>query len=142
MDCRHQWDLRNAIARPNQDPAWYPPFPPSSGTVLEVFILQLIRGIFDETFGLPDAVTEPVAVAAGTDLAHALDFVVVHGVAVVAAVAAMVDADVDVNARVRLAPPHPAVYHPVVLAMVVTDLSTAEKETRANGWRTLNSIEK
>lgn len=76
--------------------------------------------------------------AAGTDLAHALDFVVVHGVAVAAVVAAMVDADVDVNARVRLAP-HPVAYHLVVLAMVVTDLSTArEKETKRNGWQTLD----
>lgn len=56
----------------------------------------------------------PVVVAAGTDLAHAPDFVVVHHD--VAAVV-MADADVDASARDRLA-------HPVVLAMVVSDLST------------------
>lgn len=74
---------------------------------------------------LPDEAMEPVVVAAGTDLAHALDFVVVHDV--VAAVAAMVDADVDVNARAQLAP-HPVGDRQAVLAMVVTDLSTVEKK--------------
>lgn len=68
---------------------------------------------------LPDGVTEPAAVAVGTDLAHAPDSVAVHDAA------AMVDVDADANGRAQVGP-HPVVFHPVALATVLTGLSTME----------------
>lgn len=62
--------------------------------------------------------TEPAAVAAGTDLAHAPDSVAVHDAA------AMVDVDADANGHAQMGP-HPVVFHPVALATVLTGLSTA-----------------